>query len=492
MVGQDTHHRQNDKSDIARLVGLTNERTQPAPYPRTIGRMAANHGSPDHWIDNIKPNSAETFDAALRWIPPAIDCVIIVLASARAFATEVAGDAGLMALAAPSAALWTLAAHSAGFFDSGFLRFSGRRMAGLIALWLLVTSAVWSGAALMDSSPSTESWLDFLSIGAVGLLLTRLTVWALAGRLSIRGTACKQIVVICPPADIARATARIAAERPGARIAAFIHPSWSSMSIRSPAGKPMPDGVRADEIVLVMDMNSPILSEYCARLREHPIAVSVMEPLSSLGLIRVQSRPLSGGAQITKRAFDIVLSTGFLLLCAPLMLVLAALVKLSDPKGPVFYLQPRHGFNNTTFITYKFRSLRTANGDVDGARQVTRNDPRVTRIGRFLRASSLDELPQLVNVLVGDMSLVGPRPHPIPLNQKIAAVLDGSMARHRVKPGITGLAQVNGFRGETDTLEKMKGRIEFDCLYIEHWSLWLDMKILLRTAFAVIKHDNAY
>jgi lipopolysaccharide/colanic/teichoic acid biosynthesis glycosyltransferase len=177
------------------------------------------------------------------------------------------------------------------------------------------------------------------------------------------------------------------------------------------------------------------------------------------------------------------------------MLLVALAIKL-DSKGPVFFKQRRYGFNNELIEIYKFRSMYTEHADATASRLVTRNDPRVTRIGRFIRKTSIDELPQLLNVVfVGNLSLVGPRPHAV--NAKAAEHLydeavDGYFARHRVKPGITGWAQIHGWRGETDSKEKIQRRVEHDLYYIENWSLLLDLSILFKTPFALLKSENAY
>ena len=188
---------------------------------------------------------------------------------------------------------------------------------------------------------------------------------------------------------------------------------------------------------------------------------------------------------------------GFLILVAlsPLMLLIALAVRLDSP-GPIFFRQKRYGFNNQVINIFKFRSLYKDKEDVTGAQQVTRTDSRVTRVGRILRKSSLDELPQLFNVVFyGNLSLVGPRPHTLTAqiqNRAYEVVVDGYFARHRVRPGMTGWAQINGWRGETDTLEKIQRRVEHDLYYIENWSIGLDLYILARTPLALIKHDNAY
>ena len=178
-----------------------------------------------------------------------------------------------------------------------------------------------------------------------------------------------------------------------------------------------------------------------------------------------------------------------------LMLLTALAVKL-DSKGPVFFKQKRYGFNNELIEVYKFRSMYTDMTDHTAAKLATKNDPRVTRVGRIIRKTSLDELPQLINVVFkGNLSLVGPRPHAVnasAANKRYDDAVDGYFARHKVKPGITGWAQVNGWRGETDTLEKIQRRVEHDLYYIENWSVFFDLYILAVTPFALTKTENAY
>jgi exopolysaccharide biosynthesis polyprenyl glycosylphosphotransferase len=196
-----------------------------------------------------------------------------------------------------------------------------------------------------------------------------------------------------------------------------------------------------------------------------------------------------------KWLFDKIVGTLALICLSPLMLLVALAIKL-DSKGPVLFKQRRYGFNNELIEVYKFRSLYTEHTDANATRLVSKNDSRITRVGRFIRKTSIDELPQLLNVvLVGDLSLVGPRPHAV--NAKAAEHLydeavDGYFARHRVKPGITGWAQIHGWRGETDSKEKIQRRVEHDLYYIENWSLLLDISILLRTPLAVFSMENAY
>lgn len=201
--------------------------------------------------------------------------------------------------------------------------------------------------------------------------------------------------------------------------------------------------------------------------------------------------PMAGMAPYLKRLEDIVLGSLISLLILPVCVAIAVAIKLSSP-GPVLFKQYRTGINGKRFKVYKFRSMEVHQENGDWVTQATQNDPRVTRIGAFLRRTSLDELPQFYNVLQGRMSIVGPRPHALAHNDHYREEVESYMRRHKVKPGITGWAQVNGLRGETDTLEKMEQRVEHDLWYIDNWSLWLDLKIILLTVFKGFINPNAY
>jgi exopolysaccharide biosynthesis polyprenyl glycosylphosphotransferase len=205
-------------------------------------------------------------------------------------------------------------------------------------------------------------------------------------------------------------------------------------------------------------------------------------------------RPISGWSQLTKTAEDRVLATLFLILLLPLFLVLPLVIKLTSP-GPVLFKQKRYGFNNQLIEVWKFRTMYHHLEDAECDEQTTKDDDRVTSVGRFLRRTSLDELPQLFNVLKGDMSLVGPRPHAAATKaggRLFFDVVDRYAARHRVKPGITGWAQVNGWRGETRTVEEIEKRVECDIFYIDNWSIWLDIRIIAKTVVVVFRDAKAY
>lgn len=203
------------------------------------------------------------------------------------------------------------------------------------------------------------------------------------------------------------------------------------------------------------------------------------------------NQPISSGVNgIVKELFDRTFAIVALILLLPLFVVIAILIKQSSP-GPVLFRQPRLGLNGREFKVYKFRTMKV-HQEQNTVTQATKNDPRITPIGSFLRRTSLDELPQFINVLLGDMSVVGPRPHALQHNEMYKDLLETYMLRHRVKPGITGWAQIHGHRGETDTVDKMARRVEFDLHYIQHWSLWMDVRIIIWTAFKGWTGKNAY
>lgn len=212
--------------------------------------------------------------------------------------------------------------------------------------------------------------------------------------------------------------------------------------------------------------------------------------LGNVDTISVFESPQLGLQTYVKRTFDIAFSCLVILALAPLYILLAVAVKLTSP-GPVFFVQDRYGLDGRKIGVFKFRSMRVLENKSEVV-QATKDDPRVTPIGRFLRRSSLDELPQFFNVLLGDMSVVGPRPHAVSHNEYYRQQVSFYMLRHKVKPGITGWAQVNGWRGETDTLDKMAKRVEYDLHYIRHWSLWWDVKIILKTILSGFGGKNAY
>jgi putative colanic acid biosynthesis UDP-glucose lipid carrier transferase len=212
--------------------------------------------------------------------------------------------------------------------------------------------------------------------------------------------------------------------------------------------------------------------------------------IDGLPALSIYDTPFDGTRGLIKRAMDIVMASIALLMIWPLLAAIAVGVKLSS-KGPVLFKQHRYGLNGEEIEVYKFRSMTVCENGAE-VRQATRFDARITPFGKFLRSTSLDELPQIINVLEGKMSLVGPRPHAVAHNEQYRKLIEGYMFRHKVRPGITGWAQVNGLRGETETIDKMSKRVEYDLDYMRHWSLWMDIKIIFKTIALVFGDSKAY
>jgi putative colanic acid biosynthesis UDP-glucose lipid carrier transferase len=260
---------------------------------------------------------------------------------------------------------------------------------------------------------------------------------------------------------------------------------------------------RIEIVFIALPIESEATRALLDTLRDTTSSVYLIPDLALYDLIQARSveiegvpvialceSPFRGGRAFPKRATDIVFSSLLLVCVLPLMLVIAAAIKLTSP-GPAMFKQRRYGLDGEEIMVHKFRTMTvTENGR--RIKQATRDDPRVTAVGRFLRRTSLDELPQLLNVLSGSMSLVGPRPHAVAHNEQYRRLISGYMMRHKVAPGITGLAQVNGCRGETATLEDMKRRVAYDLEYLRNWSWLLDVKILVKTVGLLFRDERAY
>ena len=261
-----------------------------------------------------------------------------------------------------------------------------------------------------------------------------------------------------------------------------------------------------DQIVITLPQHAASRRLVCfEKLRHLPVDVRLspdlpgleleghgMTEVAGVPLLRVFDRPLTGWSRVAKGIEDRVIASLVIMLTAPVLLTVAVLVRISSP-GPILFRQRRYGFDNEAIEVWKFRTMYVqdeAEAAVDSGTR--RGDPRVTPIGRILRRTSLDELPQFFNVLLGQMSIVGPRPHAVAHNDRFASLIDGYLSRHRVKPGITGWAQIHGLRGEAETLARMQERVRYDLHYIENWSLLLDLRIILRTMLVGFSHPNAY
>jgi putative colanic acid biosysnthesis UDP-glucose lipid carrier transferase len=260
---------------------------------------------------------------------------------------------------------------------------------------------------------------------------------------------------------------------------------------------------RIDVVFIAREAHAADVRAMCAELRDTTSSVYLIPDVSLYDLMQARvgdvdgipvvalcESPLQGGRGAMKRVTDIVFSTLLLIVAAPVMLLIALAIKLDSP-GRIFFKQDRYGLDGERIVVYKFRTMTVCENGVVVV-QAKRNDARVTRVGRFLRRTSLDELPQLINVLQGRMSLVGPRPHAVAHNEEYRKLISGYMVRHKVTPGITGLAQVSGCRGETSTLDDMRRRVQYDLEYLRHWCWLLDIKIMLRTLVLVFRDKRAY
>ena len=417
--------------------------------------------------------------------------------------------------------------------------FGGRFDGACLILALLVFALTFPGSLARESASAAELALDIVTgwIAIVGLLLLlgwasrtigafdprMLVAWALATPLALfaahrfvprllAAEGLRKTAVIAGGNDLGRRlAARLRADPMlGVRFAGYFDDRAPAriqeQQILGSIGT-LADYVRThniDIIYIALPMASqPRILKLLEELRDTTASIyfvpdifvfdliqARVDSIGNLPVVAVCETPFYGFNGLLKRVSDYVLATLALVFLAPLMIAIAIGVKLSSP-GPVLFKQRRYGVDGRQIYVYKFRSM-TVTEDGDVVKQATKNDSRVTPFGAFLRKTSLDELPQFINVLQGRMSVIGPRPHAIAHNELYRKLIRGYMIRHKVRPGITGLAQVNGYRGETETVEKMKMRIEYDLAYLRSWSLLLDLQILLKTILVVLKKQNAY
>ncbi len=384
----------------------------------------------------------------------------------------------------------------------------------LIGAQLLVTLILLGiGFGSKTSADFSRVWFTlWMSIGTVGLIVWFFVRAAFVRAAQDNGALCDRLLLVGDAERIASFTAWLATKN--SRMLKVLGVVSVGSDLPAPVdGCPVRVGVEhlpdmaaalsPDRVVLLLNWREPEIIDRCvASLRSLALDVELMlprlgrewigRPIATLGglpAMNLMRSPLSRHGRLIKLFSDYLLASILLVVCLPLLILVAILIKL-DSRGPVFYMQRRVGFQGREFSIFKFRTMFVENDT--GFRQATRGDPRITRIGRLLRATSIDELPQLLNVLRGDMSLVGPRPHAVCMNAEYAVQIDDYLARHKIKPGITGWAQVNDARGETRSIEDMQRRVAYDLAYVDNWSLWLDLQIMLRTASVVLFHKNAY
>jgi putative colanic acid biosynthesis UDP-glucose lipid carrier transferase len=402
-----------------------------------------------------------------------------------------------------------------GYYEFDRLLSAARSIRGVLArLSLIMLGLIAFGFALKISESYSRFWL-FAWAGASGALLVALRVVAAALlRRAARdgGVFSRRIAVVgrTPAAEKFKELAESgdrAVSVVGVYDANFKDAASSKSFDLTGNLAALARAARAGEIddivIATPDADPADMAALVRRLSILPVAIAVAPNLlwlehtggqvahvGSAPILNLYRRPLEGWGGFLKTLEDRALGLVAALLAGPLLLLIALLVRLQDG-GPAFFRQRRHGFNNEVFTIYKFRTMTVAE-DGETITQAQVDDPRITPIGRFLRRYSLDELPQIINVLKGEMSLVGPRPHALAHNHAYAQTIENYSGRHKMKPGITGWAQVNGYRGETSENELMKERVKFDLDYIDNWSLWFDFKIIVLTVAAVLFPKNAY
>jgi Undecaprenyl-phosphate glucose phosphotransferase len=411
--------------------------------------------------------------------------------------------------------------QSLGLYNIATLSALHRQLPRLLAGWTANMALLLSAVFFLKISPEfSRGWLViWYASGGVALVVFRAGLTALT-RQGLRKGHLTRRAVVYGAGMACEALLRGLESDPASdiRICGVFDDRIDGRASRSVAGHPnlgdmealirMCRQTRVDMLIVALPMSAEVrvlelikklwvlpvdirLAAQASQLRFRPRAYSYA---GTVPLIDIVDKPIADWDVVLKWLFDKAVASLAVIALAPVMALVALAIKL-DSRGPVLFRQKRHGFNNELIEVFKFRSMYTDRADVNAAKLVTRDDPRVTRVGRLIRKTSLDELPQLFNVIRGELSLVGPRPHALQAkaaDQLYHDVVDGYFARHKVKPGITGWAQIHGWRGETDTPEKIQKRVEHDLYYIENWSVLLDIYILLRTPFALLSTENAY
>jgi Undecaprenyl-phosphate glucose phosphotransferase len=391
-------------------------------------------------------------------------------------------------------------------------------------------ASAWSGVFLIAIGVSffaksrdqfSRAWLgSFYVLGLFALIAFRRVLFLLVRRWTRQGRLERRTVVVGADANGESLIRSLAAQRDSdVHVVGVFDDRGDERSAASCGGVPklgsvndlvaFARGTRVDLVIFSLPISAesrllqmlkklwvlPVdirLSAHSNKLHFRPRSYSY---IGAVPVLDIFDKPIADWDVVMKWLFDKIVGSLALICAAPVMLMVAIAVKL-DSKGPVFFKQKRYGFNNESIDIYKFRSMYADQADLTASKLVTKGDPRVTRVGRFIRKTSFDELPQLFNVVfTGSLSLVGPRPHAVHAkaeNRLYDEAVDGYFARHRVKPGITGWAQIHGWRGETDSQEKIQRRVEHDLYYIENWSILLDLYIVAQTPFALIRSENAY
>jgi undecaprenyl-phosphate galactose phosphotransferase/putative colanic acid biosynthesis UDP-glucose lipid carrier transferase len=452
--------------------------------------------------------------ASFKWQIAALDISVVVasclaggfayhLIAVPNFVPEVGILTGTGILAA---AFYVLVARAFGLYDFHCLLDSGPCMTRVLGGWALSVLLLSLVLFLLKvgASSSRGAVITFAVLGALSLAVSRTIASALLRRAVRHGTLTgRRAVVAGDPAELHSLTPRKLLAQHGMMEVGRVPLLHGLNGDELDALLKLTRSRGAEEIVLALNwQNKQQLNTVRRQLRLSPLAVRLLPDRTVSALLNLagdvnqhfaiefQRQPLTMAERSVKRLLDIVVSAGLLVALSPLLLLTALIIKL-DSRGPVIFRQQRNGFNGSPFSIFKFRSMSVLE---NGATilQAKRDDVRITRVGRVLRRTSIDELPQLFNVLIGDMSLIGPRPHALAHDNEYGRSIAAYAFRQHVKPGISGWAQVNGFRGETASIERMEKRVEHDLWYINNWSIWLDMRILLRSCLVLAGNESAY
>lgn len=401
-----------------------------------------------------------------------------------------------------------------GFYDFDKLRASSGSFRAIFSRWVLVLLGLLAFAfALKVSENFSRVWLFAWSIAVlVSLVATRLIAASVLRSMSRDGGAfSRRIAIVGATALGDKFAQQVSAGDNGISIAGIydaelpnngdehyedVKGNLSTLETAARNGEiddiviATPRAKREDMDRLVRRLSTlPVSIAICPNVHWLDHTGGAIARVGGASVLSLYRRPLEGWGGVVKTLEDFLLGAALLVVLSPVLIAIALAIRIQD-NGPILFAQKRHGFNNAVFKIYKFRTM-TVMEDGEEIRQARRDDPRITPFGRFLRRYSLDELPQLINVIRGEMSLVGPRPHALAHNHQYARMIENYSGRHKVKPGITGWAQVNGYRGETSENELMEERVRYDLDYIDNWSLWFDFKILVLTFVAVVFPKNA-
>ena len=399
----------------------------------------------------------------------------------------------------------------ASFVFGVYLPWRGRNLTERFSMVLLAWGMSFVGlvgylAISKTTGTVSRIWLGYwILISLPVSVIMRAGLYAMVQKLRKSGRNTRHVLVIGKGQHFHSITNKFKDDNAyGFRLADIIDHDQLSDTVKT-VEQLLSKGKHYDECWLCLPLSEHvILQPLMFALRHHTVNIRFMPSLSDLPLLNYQATPIGGfysldiscspmdeSAWVVKKLEDVFIGGLITILILPVMIAVAIAVKWSSP-GPVLFKQKRHGANGQPIEIYKFRSMKVHKEQEGVVTQATQGDSRINSVGAFIRRTSLDELPQFINVLQGRMSIVGPRPHALAHNEYYKDLVESYMKRHKVKPGITGLAQVRGFRGETDTLDKMKRRVECDLEYLNNWSLWLDIKIIIGTVFKGFKNPNAY